>query len=75
VTLMSDKTLPVVVAALAGSLAGVLLGLWLGARSEQRTLVDLITRADLTPQCRAELDRGIKSTLEDWEGPGAAPAN
>jgi hypothetical protein len=72
-TLMSDKTLPVVVAALAGSLAGVLLGLWLGARSEQQTLVELITRADLTPQCREELDRGIKAIIEDWEGP-AAPA-
>jgi hypothetical protein len=72
-TLMSDKTLPVVVAALAGSLAGVLLGLWLGARSEQQTLVELITRADLTPQCREELDRGIKAIIEDWEGP-TAPA-
>jgi hypothetical protein len=61
----------VVVAALAGSLAGVLLGLWLGARSEQRTLVELITRVDLTPQCRAELHRGIKAIIEDWEGPPA----
>jgi hypothetical protein len=34
-TIMSDKTLPIVVAALAGSLIGVLLGLWLGARGEQ----------------------------------------
>jgi membrane protein DedA with SNARE-associated domain len=66
---MSDKTLPIVVAALAGSLIGVLLGLWLGARSEQHTLVELITRADLTPECRAELDRGIKSIIEDWEAP------
>ncbi|MGZ8400245.1 MAG: hypothetical protein ACXWVI_02940 [Methyloceanibacter sp.] len=75
-TLMSDKTLPVVVAALAGSLAGVLLGLWLGARSEQRTLVELITRADLTLQCREELNRGIKAIIEDWEGPAApVPGN
>ncbi|HEU4475542.1 MAG TPA: hypothetical protein VFR71_02450 [Methyloceanibacter sp.] len=68
-TLMTDKTMPIVVAALAGSLVGVLLGLWLGARGEQAALVELITRAELTPECRAELDRGIKSIIEDWEGP------
>ena len=70
-TLMTDKTMPIVVAALAGSLVGVLLGLWLGARGEQAALVELISRAELTPECRAELDRGIKSIIEDWEG---APA-
>ena len=69
-TLMTDKTMPIVVAALAGSLVGVLL-LWLGARGEQAALVELISRAELTPECRAELDRGIKSIIEDWEG---APA-
>jgi hypothetical protein len=70
---MTDKTMPIVVAALAGSLAGVLLGLWLGAKSEQSAMVELITRADLTPQCREELDRGIKAIIEDWEG-SATPA-
>ena len=64
-TLMTDKTMPIVVAALAGSLVGVLLGLWLGARGEQATLVELISCAELTPECRAELDRGIKSIIED----------
>jgi hypothetical protein len=66
---MSEETLPIVVAALAGSLAGVLLGLWLGAKGEQSALVELITRADLTPQCREELNRGIKAIIDDWEGP------
>jgi hypothetical protein len=70
---MSDKTLPIVVAALAGSLAGVLLGLWLGAKGEQSALVELITRADLTPQCREELNRGIKAIIQDWEAPAARP--
>lgn len=70
-TLMSDKTMPVVVAALAGSLVGVLLGLWLGARGEQSTLVELITRTELTPECRKQLDRGTKAIIEDWEGPPA----
>ena len=73
-TVMSDKTLHIVVAALAGSLAGALLGLWLGATTEQSALVELIARADLTPQCRAELDRGIKAVIEDWEGPPATPS-
>jgi hypothetical protein len=72
-TIMSDKTLPIVVAALAGSLIGVLLGLWLGARGEQNALVDIIARADITPQCREELDRAIKAVIEDWEGPETAP--
>jgi len=57
--------MPIVVAALAGSLGGVLLGLGLGARGEQAVLVELISRAELTPECRAELDRGIKSIIED----------
>lgn len=70
---MSDKTLPIIVAALAGSLAGVLLGLWLGAKGEQSALVELITRADLTPQCREELNRGIKAIIQDWEAPAARP--
>jgi membrane protein DedA with SNARE-associated domain len=72
-TLMTDKTMPIVVAALAGSLVGVLLGLWLGARGEQAALVELLTHAEFTPECRAELDRGIKSIIEDWEAP-ATPA-
>jgi hypothetical protein len=71
-TIMSDKTLPIVVAALAGSLIGALLGLWLGARGEQAALVDVIARAELTPECREQLDRGIKDIVEDWEGPAPA---
>ena len=67
--LLTDKTMPIVVVALAGSLVGGLLGLWLGARGEQQTLVDVITRAELTPECRAQLDRGIKTIIEDWESP------
>jgi len=47
-SVMSDKVLPMVVAALAASL-----GLWLGATTEQSALVELITRVDLTPECRA----------------------
>jgi hypothetical protein len=70
---MSDKVLPIVVTALAASLVGVLVGLWLGATTEQSALVELIARADLTPQCRAEFDRGIKAVIEDWEGPPAVP--
>ena len=68
-TVMSDKVLPIVVAALAGSLVGVLLGLWLGATNEQSALAELIARVDLTPECRAELDCGLKDVIEDWEGP------
>jgi hypothetical protein len=65
----SDKVLPIVVAALAASLVGVLLGLWLGATTEQSALVELIASVDLTPECRAELGRGLRDVIEDWEGP------
>lgn len=71
---MTDKTMPIVVAALAGSLVGVLLGLWLGATTEQNALVEIISRAELTPQCRAELNDAVKNIIEDWEGPPAEPA-
>jgi len=73
--LMTDKTMPVVVAALAGSLAGGLLGLWFGARSEQTALVDILARAELSPQCRTELNNAVQAIIEDWEGPPpSAPA-
>jgi membrane protein DedA with SNARE-associated domain len=69
--LMTDKTMPIVVAALAGSLVGVLLGLWLGARGEQHALVEIISRAEISPECPEELNRGIKAIIEDWKGPPA----
>ncbi|HXG79548.1 MAG TPA: hypothetical protein VNJ31_09455 [Methyloceanibacter sp.] len=73
--LLTDKTMPVVVAALAGSLVGGLLGLWFGAKGEQNALVEIISRAELSPQCRSELDDAIKAIIEDWEGPPpSAPA-
>ncbi|MFO7477006.1 MAG: hypothetical protein R6X03_01405 [Methyloceanibacter sp.] len=71
---MTDKTMPIVVAALAGSLVGVLLGLWLGATTEQSALVEIISRAELTPQCRDELNDAVNGIIEDWEGPPAEPA-
>jgi hypothetical protein len=71
---MTDKTMPIVVAALAGSLVGVLLGLWLGATTEQSALVEIISRAEVTPQCRDELNDAVKGIIEDWEGPPAEPA-
>ena len=73
-TLMTDKTMPIVVAALAGSLVGVLIGLWFGATTEQSALVEIISRAELTPQCRAELNDAVKGIIQDWEGPPAEPA-
>jgi hypothetical protein len=66
--------MPIVVAALAGSLVGALLGLWLGATTEQRALVEIISSAELSPQCREELNSTVKGIIEDWEGPPAAPA-
>lgn len=73
-TLMTDKTMPIVVAALAGSLLGVLLGLWLGARGEQSALVEIVSRAEISPQCREELNSAVQGIIQDWEGPPAAPA-
>ena len=42
-----------------------------GLRRGKHTLVELITRADLTPECREELNSAVKGIIGDWEGPPA----
>jgi hypothetical protein len=73
-TVMSDKVLPILVAALAASLVGALVGLWLGATTEQSALVTILGRANLSEDCRQQIDRAVAGIIEEHEGAPSAPS-
>jgi len=68
---MTDKMLPMIVVGLIALLVGSLLGLWVGATTEQSALVDIITHAELSQDCQQQLNEAVKAIIEDWEGPPA----
>jgi membrane protein DedA with SNARE-associated domain len=68
---MTDKMLPMIVVGLIALLVGSLLGLWVGATTEQSALVDIITRAELSQECQQQLNAAVKAIIQDWEGPPA----
>jgi membrane protein DedA with SNARE-associated domain len=72
--MMTDKILPMVVVGLIALLVGSLIGLWIGATTEQHALVDIITRAEISETCRQELNEAVKAIVGDWEGvPSSQP--
>jgi hypothetical protein len=54
-----------VIVALTG---GFVSGVWAGAKTEQDTLADLLTRADFTADCQSQIDQAVRGTISDWEG-------
>ena len=54
-------------------LAGFVLGIWTGAETEQDVMVELITRANLDDNCKAQLLRPCKR-IDDYEGTPVLPA-
>jgi hypothetical protein len=71
---MTDKMLPLVVTALAALRVGSLLGLWVGATTEQSAFVEILTRANLTQECQKQIDRAVQGIIEDYQGKPAAPS-
>ncbi|MGH6791232.1 MAG: hypothetical protein ACRECF_00630 [Methyloceanibacter sp.] len=69
--MMTDKMLPMIVVGLIALLVGSLLGLWVGATTEQSALVDIITHAELSQDCQQQLNEAVKAIIGDWEGPPA----
>jgi len=54
----------------AGLLLGALLvGIWIGGEIEQDAFVELISKADLTQECREQLRRAASAITEAWESP------
>lgn len=55
-------------------LAGFVLGIWTGAETEQDVMVELITRANLDDNCKAQLSDAMQEIIDDYEGTPAPPA-
>ena len=68
---MTDKMLPMIVVGLIALLVGSLLGLWVGATTEQSALVDIFTHTELSQECKQQLNEAVKAIIGDWEGPPA----
>jgi hypothetical protein len=67
-----DKVLPFIVVGLTFLLVGTVAGVWLGSRIEQNAIVTIVTRAELTPECRAQLDSAVKDITQAHEAPPKA---
>ncbi|MGV1014945.1 MAG: hypothetical protein ACOYB4_08250 [Methyloceanibacter sp.] len=66
--MMTDKLLPIIVVGLSALLVGLLVGLWIGATTEQSALVEIITHAELSQECQQQLNAAVKAIIGDWEG-------
>jgi hypothetical protein len=56
-------------------LIGLGLGLWIGGEIEQDAVVQIVTRAELTQECRQQLNDAVKAIIDEWEAtnPPATP--
>jgi hypothetical protein len=56
-------------------LTGLGLGLWIGGEIEQDAIVQIVARAELSNQCRAELNDAVKAIINEWDAvnPPATP--
>jgi hypothetical protein len=70
----TDRILAFVVVGLSALLIGGLLGLWLGATTEQSALVTILGRANLIEDCRQQIDRAVQGIIEEHEGAPQAPS-
>jgi hypothetical protein len=69
------KVLGFIAAGLATFLVGGVLGVWVGSITEQDAIVTLVAQADLTTECRAQLESAIKEIIRasESEQPAARP--
>jgi hypothetical protein len=55
-------------------LVGFVLGVWTGAETEQDVMVELLPRANLDENCRAQLSDAMQAIVDEYEGKPASPA-
>ncbi|MGH6866599.1 MAG: hypothetical protein ACREDO_10625 [Methyloceanibacter sp.] len=68
-----DRLLAFLVVGLTALLIGGMVGLWLGATTEQNALVTLLARANLSEDCKQQIDRAVQGIIEDYEGKPTEP--
>jgi hypothetical protein len=66
-----DRLLAFIVVGLTALLTGGMAGLWLGATTEQTALVEILTRAKLTPECEKQINDAVQGVIRDHEGKSA----
>ena len=69
-----DRLLAFIVVGLTALLIGGMMGLWLGATTEQAALVEILTRANLTPECQEQINQAVQGIIEEREGTTEAPS-
>jgi hypothetical protein len=62
------------VAVCAALAVGFVLGIWTGGQAEQDAFVELMARANLDDNCRAQLGESLQAIIDEYEGKPAAPA-
>lgn len=50
-----------------------MVGLWLGAITEHEALAEILARADLTDDCKKQIDEAIHGVIQDYEGTPETP--
>ena len=53
---------------------GFVLGIWTGGQAEQDAFVELMARANLDENCRAQLGESLQAIIDEYEGNSPAPA-
>ena len=53
---------------------GCVLGIWTGGQAEQDAFVELMARANLDENCRAQLGESLQAIIDEYEGKSPAPA-
>jgi hypothetical protein len=53
----------------AALLGGLVIGIWIGGEIEQDAFIEMISKADLTQDCREQLQRAASAIVETWEKP------
>jgi hypothetical protein len=55
----------------AALLVGLLIGIWVGGEIEQDAFIEMISKADLTQECREQLQRAASAIIQSWEKPAS----
>ena len=68
-----SKNLAWVLGVCVALLLGVLLGVWIGTKTEQDALIAVFTEADLTADCRSQVAAAMGQIVEGYESPDLGP--
>jgi hypothetical protein len=68
-----DRLLAFIVVGLTALLIGGMVGLWVGARSEQNTFATMLAHGKFTDDCKQQISRAMQAGSEEQDGGAASP--